>query len=100
MAQRKNSVVLTETAISKLQVLVSNGEFCSLDDAASHIITSVLGSTGKYSSLSTQFAPKTEPKADSTAQYKQDSTERPGKTVEATASPETKPNLAQSFRNI
>ncbi|MBN8563555.1 MAG: hypothetical protein J0L70_23735 [Leptolyngbya sp. UWPOB_LEPTO1] len=100
MAQRKNSVVLSETAISKLQVLVSTGEFCSLDDAASHIITSVLGSTGKYSSLSTQFAPKTEPKVDSTAQYKQDSSKKPEKAIETTVLSETKPNLAQSFRNI
>jgi len=49
MAQRKNSVVLNSTAIAKLQKLVDSGEYCSIDDAASHIIVSVLGGTNQYS---------------------------------------------------
>jgi hypothetical protein len=100
MAQRKNSVVLTETAISKLQVLVSTGEFCSLDDAASHIITSVLGSTGKYSSYSAPFALQTELSSASTSEYKPNSDTQSEKPVEKAVSPENKPNLAQSFLNI
>jgi hypothetical protein len=57
MAQRKNSVTLTETAIARLQVLVSTGEFENLDDAASHVITSNLRSTGQYSPVLTPSAP-------------------------------------------
>lgn len=100
MAQRKNSVVLTATALAKLQVLVSTGEFCSLDDAASHVITSVLGSTGKYSSHSTQFVSKTDAKVDSTTQYKPDSAKQPEKPIDTVVSSEAKLNLAQSFLNI
>ena len=48
MAQKKNSVSLTDTAIARLQKLVDTGEYCSLDDAASHIIVSTLPSTGQY----------------------------------------------------
>lgn len=49
MSQKKNSVVLSSTAYQRLQKLVESGEYCSVDDAASHIITSVLGSTRQYS---------------------------------------------------
>jgi hypothetical protein len=64
MAQRKNSVTLTETAIARLQVLVSTGEFMSIDDAASHVITSNLRSTAQYSPVlasSAPIPPKVEP---------------------------------------
>lgn len=57
MAQRKNSVTLTETAIARLQVLVNTGEFANLDDAASHVITSNLRSTAQYSPVLSQSAP-------------------------------------------
>ncbi len=49
MAQKKNSVSLSDTAISRLQKLVDTGEYCSLDDAASHVIVTTLPSTGQYS---------------------------------------------------
>lgn len=100
MAQRKNTVQLTATAISKLQVLVSTGEFCSLDDAASHIITSVLGSTGQYSLKTTQISPKNRTNEDSTTEYASNSIQETEKPVETTVSDETKPNLAHSFLNI
>jgi hypothetical protein len=57
MSQRKNAVILTNTAISRLQVLVDSGEYCTLDDAASHVITSVLGSTPKYSPVLSKTEP-------------------------------------------
>lgn len=57
MAQRRNSVVLTDTALARLQKLVDSGEYSSLDDAASHILTSVLGSTREYLPV----LPKNEP---------------------------------------
>ncbi|MCY6492112.1 hypothetical protein [Leptolyngbya sp. GGD] len=100
MAQRKNSVVLTATALSKLQVLVSTGEFCSLDDAASHIITSVLGSTGQYSLKTDLILPKTDSVSSSTQEYKANTAQNAEKPVQATASSESKPNLAQSLRSI
>lgn len=46
MAQRKNSVVLSATAISRLQKLVDSGEYCSIDDAANHVVISALASNG------------------------------------------------------
>ncbi len=49
MAQKKNTVQLTQTALNRLQKLVDSDEYCSLDDAASHIIVSTLPSTGQYS---------------------------------------------------
>lgn len=51
MAQKKNTVQLTQTALNRLQKLVDSDEYCSLDDAASHIIVSTLPSTGQYSSV-------------------------------------------------
>ncbi len=54
MAQRKNSVVLSATAIARLQRLVDTGEYSSLDDAASHIIISNLPSSGQYLPASTR----------------------------------------------
>jgi hypothetical protein len=54
MAQRRNSVVLSDTAIAKLQKLVDSGEYCSVDDAATHILCSVLLSTPQYSAVPTQ----------------------------------------------
>ena len=59
MAQKRNSVSLTDTAISRLQKLVDTGEYCSLDDAASHVIVSTLPSTGQYSPVLTSIQPKT-----------------------------------------
>lgn len=59
MAQKKNSVSLSDTAIARLQKLVDTGEYCSLDDAASHIIVSVLKSTYEYLPVLTQVEPKT-----------------------------------------
>ncbi|MBD2072401.1 hypothetical protein H6F86_00435 [Phormidium sp. FACHB-592] len=59
MAQKRNAVVLNATAIAKLQKLVDTGEYCSLDDAASHIIVSVLGSTRQYSPVLNESTPKT-----------------------------------------
>jgi len=59
MAQKKNSVSLTDTAIARLQKLVDTGEYCSLDDAASHIIVSTLPSTGQYSQVLASTQPKT-----------------------------------------
>ena len=53
MAQRKNTVQLTQTALNRLQKLVDTGEYCSLDDAASHIIVSTLPCTGQYSPVPT-----------------------------------------------
>ncbi len=53
MAQKKNTVQLTQTALNRLQNLVDTGEYCSLDDAASHIIVSTLPSTGQYSRVLT-----------------------------------------------
>lgn len=54
MAQRKQSVQLTQTAWVRLQMLVDSGQFASIDDAASFIITQslnpqVLPSTAQYS---------------------------------------------------
>ncbi len=79
MAQKKNGVTLSSTALAKLQKLVEAGEYCSLDDAASHIITTVLGSTPSYSLKSDQKITK------------------PAEI--APQSPE-KPNLAQELRRI
>ncbi len=53
MAQKKNTVQLTQTALNRLQNLVDTGEYCSLDDAASHVIVSTLPSTGQYSPVLT-----------------------------------------------
>jgi hypothetical protein len=58
MAQKKNSVSLTDTAIARLQKLVDTGEYCSLDDAASHIIVSTLPSTGQYAPVLANIQPK------------------------------------------
>lgn len=58
MAQKRNAVVLNATAIAKLQKLVDTGEYCSLDDAASHIIVSVLGSTRQYSPVLNESTPQ------------------------------------------
>lgn len=58
MAQKRNAVVLNATAIAKLQKLVDTGEYCSLDDAASHIIVSVLSSTRQYSPVLNESTPK------------------------------------------
>ena len=68
MAQKRNTVQLTQTALNRLQKLVDIGEYCSLDDAASHIIVSTLPSTGQYPTVLVSNQPKTvqpEPKADS-----------------------------------
>lgn len=59
MAQKKNSVSLSDTAISRLQKLVDAGEYCSLDDAASHIIVSTLPSSGQYLPVLPSTQPKT-----------------------------------------
>jgi len=59
MAQKRNSVSLSDTAIARLQKLVDTGEYCSLDDAASHIIVSTLPSTGQYSPVLTSTHSKT-----------------------------------------
>ena len=59
MAQKRNTVQLTQTALNRLQKLVDTGEYCSLDDAASHIIVSTLPSTGQYSPVLTSTQPKT-----------------------------------------
>ena len=70
MAQKRNSVSLSDTAIARLQKLVDTGEYCSLDDAASHIIVSTLPSTGQYSPVLTSTHSKTtqsEPLQTSTA---------------------------------
>jgi hypothetical protein len=61
MSQRKNAVVLTSTAIARLQNLVDAGEYCTLDDAASHIITSVLASARQYSPVLPKTAPDSAP---------------------------------------
>lgn len=42
MSQRRNSVQLTKTALSRLQALVDSGQFESVDDAASHVIVQSL----------------------------------------------------------
>jgi len=76
MAQKRNSVSLSDTAIARLQKLVDTGEYCSLDDAASHVIVSTLPSTGQYSPVLASIQPKTtqsEPLQTSTALI-QDST--------------------------
>lgn len=62
MAQRKHSVQLTQTAWVRLQTLVDSGQFASIDDAASFIITqsltpSVLPSTAQYSPVLTPTPP-------------------------------------------
>jgi len=78
MAQKKNSVSLSDTAIARLQKLVDTGEYCSLDDAASHIIVSTLPSTGQYSPVLTSTHSKptqSEPLQTSTALI-QDSTDK------------------------
>ena len=78
MAQKKNSVSLSDTAIARLQKLVDTGEYCSLDDAASHIIVSTLPSTHEYSPVLTSTHYKTtqsEPLQTSTAPI-QDSTDK------------------------
>ena len=78
MAQKRNSVSLSDTAIARLQKLVDTGEYCSLDDAASHIIVSTLPSTGQYSPVLTSTHSKTtqsEPLQTSTALI-QDSTDK------------------------
>jgi len=77
MAQKKNTVQLTQTALNRLQKLVDTGEYCSLDDAASHIIVSTLPSTGQYSQVLTvneskptqldPILPSTDPIQDKTA---------------------------------
>jgi len=59
MAQKRNTVQLTQTALNRLQKLVDTGEYCSLDDAASHVIVSTLPSTGQYSPVLTINQPKT-----------------------------------------
>ena len=59
MAQKKNTVQLTQTALNRLQKLVDTGEYCSLDDAASHIIVSILASTGQYAAVLTSTQPRT-----------------------------------------
>jgi len=85
MAQKKNSVSLSDTAIARLQKLVDTGEYCSLDDAASHIIVSTLPSTGQYSPVLTSTHSKTtqsEPLQTSTALI-QDSTDKTDKTAGA-----------------
>lgn len=58
MSQKRNSVQLNATAIARLQKLVDSGEFCSLDDAASHIIVTVLSSTYEYLPVLTKNEPK------------------------------------------
>ena len=58
MAQRKNTVQLTDTALNRLQKLVDIGEYSSLNDAASHIIVSTLPSTGQYSPVLASTQPK------------------------------------------
>ena len=78
MAQKKNSVSLSDTAIARLQKLVDTGEYCSLDDAASHIIVLTLPSTHQYSPVLTSTHSKTtqsEPLQTSTALI-QDSTDK------------------------
>ena len=78
MAQKRNSVSLSDTAIARLQKLVDTGEYCSLDDAASHIIVSTLPSTGQYSPVLTSTHSKptqSEPLQTSTALI-QDSTDK------------------------
>jgi len=78
MAQKRNSVSLSDTAIARLQKLVDTGEYCSLDDAASHIIVSTLPSTGQYSPVLASTPSKTtqsEPLQTSTALI-QDSTDK------------------------
>lgn len=45
MSQKRNSVQLSATAIARLQKLVDSGEYCSIDDAANHILMTALGST-------------------------------------------------------
>ena len=64
MSQKKNTVQLSSTAISRLQKLVDSGEYCSIDDAANHVVMSVLSSSG---SIAAEFGSKTE----STRQYSQ-----------------------------
>ena len=61
MSQRKNTVVLTNTAISRLQPLIDSGEYCSVDDAASHVITTALGSTREYSPVLAKTEPVSSP---------------------------------------
>ena len=78
MAQKKNTVQLTQTALNRLQKLVDTGEYCSLNDAASHIIVSTLPSTGQYSRVLTVNESKPtqlEPTSPSTALI-QDSTDK------------------------
>jgi Arc/MetJ-type ribon-helix-helix transcriptional regulator len=45
MSQKKNTVQLSSTAISRLQKLVDSGEYCSIDDAANYVVMSVLSSS-------------------------------------------------------
>lgn len=42
MSQRKNSLVLSQTAIDRLNGLVQLGTYATIEDAANHIITSAL----------------------------------------------------------
>ena len=77
MAQRKNSVQLSDTAHNYLQGLVMRGEYASVDDAASYLITSLRSSVGQpHNNQDTAKPPAPE-------------TQKP-----------SKPNLAEQFKSI
>ena len=77
MAQRKNSVQLSDTAHNYLQGLVMRGEYASVDDAASYLITSLRSSVvEQHTSGATAKPPEPE-------------TQKP-----------SKPNLAEQFKSI
>ena len=45
MSQKKRAVILSNTVYSKLEVLVSTGEYSDLDDAATDLLMQVLRGT-------------------------------------------------------
>lgn len=66
MAQRKNSVQLSGTAIARLQKMVDTGEYCSIDDACNHVVLSNLSGIHQYSPVPTKPEPKTQLEAPKT----------------------------------